>query len=118
MGTDTEKAQPKMRLLSLAGLCRRAGGISPGADAAQRSMRETKKPAAVILSSDASARTAKQITDKGRTYGVPVFVSRHTADETGRALGLSSPVAAFAVTGRGPAASLLDAARAECTLAE
>lgn len=102
-------------LLSLAGLCRRAGGIAPGADATLRELRGRKRPKAVILASDVSERTSKQMTDKGRTYGVPVFRCSYSADDVGRALGMLSPVAAFAVTGRGPWTSLVEAARAECS---
>ncbi len=106
------------KMLSLAGLCRRAGGIVPGADASVREMRGARKPRLVVLSRDVSDRTAKQIKDKGLFYGVSVFVSPYSADETGRALGSRSPISAFAATGKGPAVSLEKAARSECVLWE
>ena len=100
------------RILSLAGLCRRAGGVIPGADSVLSAMRQKGKtfPAVIILSAEASDRTKKQITDKARYNNVPLAVIEADPDTVGRALGLYSPCAAFGVTKRGPYEKLVEAA--------
>ena len=92
------------RILSLAGLCRRAGGVIPGADAVIGSMRKGKgtAPAVIVLSNGASDRTKKQITDKAEYHGIPLMLIDADPDTGGRALGLISPCAVFGVTKRGP----------------
>ena len=52
----------------------------------------------VLLASDASARTAKQVRDKCATYGVPVLPLAADMEAVSRALGKRSAVAAAAVT--------------------
>ena len=103
------------RILSLAGLCRRAGGIIPGSDALLGAVKRGKNalPAVIVLSSEASDRTKKQITDKAVYHSIPLIVIDADPDTVGRALGLISPCAVFGVTKRGPYEKLLEAARSE-----
>lgn len=100
------------RILSLAGLCRRAGGVIPGADSVLTSLRKQgiASPMMIVLSAAASDRTKKQITDKASYYNIPLAVIDADPDAVGRALGLISPCAAFGVTKRGPYEKLLEAA--------
>lgn len=100
------------RILSLAGLCRRAGGVIPGTDSVLTAMRQKGAtfPSVIILSDAASDRTKKQITDKASYYNIPLAIIDADPDTVGRALGLYSPCAAFGVTQRGPYEKLIEAA--------
>ena len=98
------------KILSLAGLCRRAGGVIPGADAVIGSLKKSAPPKVVFVSSEASERTRKQICDKTKFYGIPHVVVSLSPDEIGHALGLMSPCAVFGVTGKGPYEKLVSAA--------
>ncbi len=92
------------------GLCRRAGGVIRGGETILRSVRSestAKKPALVLIASDASDRTAKQLADKCRYYAVPCY--RTTADSYRLAemTGFTSPCAALGVLrGKGPSEAL------------
>ena len=103
------------RILSLAGLCRRAGGVVPGADAVTGDVKRAGKNAftVIVLSSKASDRTKKQITDKAAYYGIPLIVIDAEVCDIGRALGLISPCAVFGVTRKGPYERLQEAAQSE-----
>ncbi len=96
------------KLLSLAGMCRRAGGIVPGADAA---LGAASRAAVLVLSAGASERTKKQIRDKAKSRAVPLLEADADCDAIGHALGLVSPCAVFAVLRRGPYAAIVEAAR-------
>lgn len=89
-------------------LCRKAGGVTAGVGAALDAVRSAKKPECVILASDASDRTKKQVGDKCAFYGVPLFEADVTAEELGEFLGTRSLCAAAAVGGRGPCAVLAE----------
>ncbi|MBQ7923571.1 MAG: ribosomal L7Ae/L30e/S12e/Gadd45 family protein [Clostridia bacterium] len=96
------------------GLCRRAGGVIRGGETILRAVRSdstAKKPMLVLIASDASDRTAKQLADKCRFYQVPCY--RCTADSFRLAeiTGYTSPCAALGLLrGRGPG----DALRTVC----
>ena len=96
------------RVLSLAGLCRRAGGVIPGSEAVISALqrRGTPLPCAIMLSSDASARTIKNVYNKAVGRAVNVYMPGFDSYEAGHALGTRSPIAVFALTGRGPAEPL------------
>lgn len=100
------------RILSLAGLCRRAGGVIPGTDPVLAAVRRKGAtfPAVIIISDSASDRTKKQITDKASYYSIPLAIIDADPDAVGRALGLYSPCAVFGVTKRGPYEKLIEAA--------
>ncbi|MBR6915693.1 MAG: ribosomal L7Ae/L30e/S12e/Gadd45 family protein [Clostridia bacterium] len=90
-------------------LCRKAGAVTAGVGATLDAVRRTDgKPAAVILASDASERTKKQIRDKCAFYGVDLFEIPTPSDELGRFLGGSSLCAAAAIERRGPHATLVE----------
>ncbi len=81
------------KLLSLLGMCRRAGRLSCGHDAAIGSVR-SKSAKLCLLSSDASQRlrneTEREAVFEGRN--IPVRYLHSTMDEIGRATGLKSAV--------------------------
>ena len=98
------------RILSLAGLCRRAGGVVPGADSVISALKRGATPKAVFVSAEASERTKKQICDKTNYKNVPMMIIDASPDEIGHALGLVSPCAVFGVTAKGPYEKLAAAA--------
>ncbi|MBR6806836.1 MAG: ribosomal L7Ae/L30e/S12e/Gadd45 family protein [Clostridia bacterium] len=99
-----ENAQILTKLLSLAGLCRRAGGVVPGADSVISQVQRggKAKTKCVIMSSRATDRTKKQITDKCRSAEVALYVIDADPYDMGEKLGLKSSLAVFALTGKGP----------------
>ena len=106
-----EKQQLLNRLLSLAGLCRRAGGVVPGGDSVISAVQRGTKPKAVILSSFATDRTKKQVTDKCTNANVPLYVVDIDLFELGEKLGLRSSLAVFALTGKGPVSQVVELAK-------
>ena len=101
------------KILSLAGLCRRAGGVIPGADAVISSLKRGTSPRVVFVSAEASDRTKKQICDKTKHNGIPLGTLSASPDEIGHALGLVSPCAVFGITGKGPYEKLVTAVTAD-----
>lgn len=95
------------KMLSMLGICRKAGRLAVGSDAAMTAVRSTGsgKAKLLLISSDASARTAKQFTDKCAYYGVSSL--RVTADSfsIGHAVGKTA-VAVCAVTDSSLASAL------------
>ncbi len=81
------------KLLSLLGMCRRAGKLSCGHDAAVGSVR-SKSAKLCLLSSDASQRLIKEIEREASFEGreIPVRVLYSGMEEIGRATGLKSAV--------------------------
>ncbi|MBR3423737.1 MAG: ribosomal L7Ae/L30e/S12e/Gadd45 family protein [Clostridia bacterium] len=93
-------------------LCRKAGAVTAGVGATLDAVRRNGgKPAAVILASDASERTKKQIRDKCAFYGVDLFEIPASSDELGRFFGSSSLCAAAAIEKRGPHPALVEKLR-------
>lgn len=81
------------KLLSLLGMCRRAGKLSCGHDSAVGSVRSSIAKLC-LLSSDSSQRLRKEI-ERESTYdgrSVPFAVLNSTMEEIGHATGLKSAV--------------------------
>ncbi len=98
------------RVLSLLGLVRRAGGVVAGTDRVLTEVRtKTADIAAILVASDASARTSKQITDKCAFYGVTCVRLGSDSAVLAARMGLRSSCAAAAVLKRGPWKPLCDA---------
>lgn len=112
VSTDMENNQILTKLLSLAGLCRRAGGVVPGADAVISQVQRggKAKTKCVIMSSHATDRTKKQITDKCTNADVTLYVIDCDPYDIGEKLGVRSSLAVFALTGKGPSAAVADLA--------
>ncbi len=87
------------RLLGWVGLCMAAGGVTAGFDLILGDIR-CGKSKLVLLASDASDRTKKQIVDKCSSHGVKCEDSGFTAAELGHAIG-KSECAAISFSGRG-----------------
>ncbi|MBQ4626548.1 MAG: ribosomal L7Ae/L30e/S12e/Gadd45 family protein [Clostridia bacterium] len=81
------------KLLSLLGMCRRAGKLSCGHDAAVGSLR-SKSAKLCLLSSDSSGRLRKEIEREANFDGrsIPVRILFSAMDEIGHAAGLKSAV--------------------------
>lgn len=73
------------KLLSFLGLAMRAGQLVTGEEQVITSMRK-KQVKLVILAQDASPNTAKKVTDKAKTYQVPVLTLA-SREHLGRAIG-------------------------------
>ena len=114
--TEMDKAQLTGKILSLSGLCRRAGGVVPGADAVIGAIKRggRDKPIGVILSAHATERTKKQIGDKTAHAGIRLICIDADPFEIGERLGIPSSCAVFALTGRGPAEQILKLAEQLC----
>lgn len=86
------------KVLSLLGLSRRAGSLTPGFDAA---VLEAKGGRAHLLlaASDISEKTFKNLRYEGDRAGIPTLRLPHTLAETGRACGVKAGV--LAVTDEG-----------------
>ncbi|MCH5201630.1 MAG: ribosomal L7Ae/L30e/S12e/Gadd45 family protein [Oscillospiraceae bacterium] len=86
------------RLLSILGLCRRAGKIVLGTDPVTESI-VTNKAFAVIMAKDFSRNSQKGILKASHMCNVKTYVINRTKDELGTALGKYCAVAA--ITDRG-----------------
>ena len=84
-----------------------AGGVRTGAETVLGEIRAGRAKL-VLLSSDASDRTKKQISDKCKFYNIKLFETQYTADALASVIGKKSPCAAIALTGRGPWKNVLD----------
>ena len=96
------------------GLCMAAGGVKTGVDTVLGEIRSLKARL-VIVSSDASERTKKQLTDKCSYYKVKLIGTDFTADALAGMIGKKAPCAAIALTGRGPWKKVLESLEAEET---
>lgn len=89
------------------GLCRAAGGVTTGTDLVLGEVRRGRAKF-VLVASDASERTKKQIADKCAYYGVPHFEAGCDSDHLSHAVGSHSKSTAAAFSTRGPWRQVLD----------
>ncbi len=99
------------RLLSLLGICRRAGMMVIGFDVAVDSI-ETDKTKLVLAASDISANTAKKLSAVADAHGVDFIYIKRTKDELSFALGKNCVL--VAITDRGFEKKLRELIDAEC----
>ena len=92
----------------LIGLCRLAGGVVVGFDAVLGEVRAGRAKF-VLVASDASDRTRKQLHDKCNYYHVTIFDGTYTSARLAEILGKRSLCAAAAFTGKGPSEAVKDA---------
>lgn len=85
----------------LIGLCKAAGGVVTGTDAVLTEVRRGRAKF-VLIASDASERTQKQLTDKCNYYHVTYFIGNYTGAAIADMLGKRSCCVAAAFTGVGP----------------
>jgi len=110
----TKEEQKFVRYL---GLCRRAGGVIRGGDTILRAVRSenpARRPALVLIASNASERTVKQLADKCRYYSVPFYKCAADSFRLAEITGHTSPCAALGfLAGRGPIEALTAVCAAE-----
>ncbi len=103
---DTEK------LLRYVGLCKRAGGVVRGSELIEKSLHKAPHPVCVLVSSDASERTAGQLQSKCATAGVPCVTIEADKYTLAHTVGATSPCAALALLpGKGPAGVVAEMVR-------
>ncbi len=74
------------RILSLIGLCQKAGKMASGEDTCETAIR-SGKAFLVLLSSDASATTRKKFSNRCHYYEVPLAILPFSKEQLGRAIG-------------------------------
>lgn len=79
-------------ILGWMGLCKAAGGVTSGFDSVLGEVR-CGKSKLVMIASDASERTRKQIKDKCQFHGVKCVECGFSSEEIGHAIGRDSTVA-------------------------
>ena len=84
MNTQSATGKTGSRLASMIGLCRRANRLGCGVDTIKDALK-TGRAHVVLLASDPSDRTRKQLSDKCRTAGVELIPVSLTKEELGRA---------------------------------
>lgn len=94
------------RVLSLLGLCRRAGKLVPGFDAAVLSVK-AKQAKLLLAAADISEKTFKNLTFEGDRAGVPTLRLNTDLQKTGSACGVKAGV--LAVTDEGFARAICNA---------
>lgn len=97
------------RLLSFLGLARRAGKLCLGRDAAEESIRAAKAEA-LLLASDISERSARQIRRDAAEHGVPVLCLAAGMSQIEAAVGKRAGI--LTVTDAGFAGRLMALAKA------
>ena len=102
------KEEISRKTLSYLGLARRCGKCAVGSDAVMSAVRKTgsEEKVAVILASDASERTKKQISDKCAHYGVTLVKDLLTGDEIASAVGKKMTVSTAALTEKNLASAI------------
>ena len=85
----------------LIGLCMAAGGVTTGFDSVLAEVRKGRVKF-LLIASDASDRTKKQLTDKCTQYETKYRIGPYDGTELARMLGKKSTCMAAAFTGRGP----------------
>ena len=92
----------EQRLLSVIGLCAKAGKLIFGTDRICEELRISKcPPLAVVEASGNSANTSKRLKDRCAYYGIAHYVIGSDARALGYAVGKKKPVAAVGITDRG-----------------
>ncbi len=94
-------------LLSMIGICKKAGRAICGTEMVLDAVRKGDgKIRLVIAAGDASDNTKKKLADKSAYYGVKIIFTQLTSAELGGAVGKSGAVAAVGVTDGGLAAAI------------
>ena len=87
----------KDKLLSMLGLCRRAGSVIIGTDLVTKSL-PSGKIKLVMYAADSSQNTEKKITDKCSFYGVKCVKIEQDGAELGHAIGKAATVCVVGIT--------------------
>lgn len=101
-GSLTVMNSEEQRLLSVIGLCAKAGKLIFGTDRICEELRAAKcPPLAVIEASGNSVNTSKRLKDRCAYYGIAHYVIASDALALGYAIGKKKPVAAVGITDKG-----------------
>lgn len=100
------------KILSLVGLARRAGKTVIGTDLVITAVK-AGKASIVLIASDVSERTEKQLCDKCFSHNVKLVSLSATREAMAKAAGKSSPISAVAVTDRNFTAGIVKLLQAE-----
>ena len=101
------------KILTYVGLAAAKRSATLGADLVLKEIRKGKRTICVILASDASERTKKQITDKCSFYEIPLVHADCDMETLGKRVGKISPTACVAVTDKGLAAQIVSVFQSE-----
>ena len=85
----------------LIGLCMAAGGVTTGFDSVMTEIRSGSAKF-LLIASDVSDRTKKQLTDKCTYYHTKYRIGPYTGETLAKMLGKRATCMAAAFTGRGP----------------
>ncbi len=96
------------KILTYLGLAAAKRSTVPGTDLVLSEIRKKKGTICVLLASDASERTKKQITDKCTFYNIPLIHPDCDMYTLGKRIGKSSPAACVAVTDRSLAIQIIN----------
>ena len=94
------------KLCGLLGIAKRSGHILIGFDTVRAALL-AKKTRLVLLASDCSAKTEKELHFAGRDTNCPILTVDATKDEIAAALGLEKPVAVTATDDAGFAKAMM-----------
>ncbi len=97
------------KLVSMIGLCRKAGKTVCGTPLVCLALQKREKPCLVLLAENASPGTQKKIRNKTAFYGVPYILVPVTTEALAHAVGKTGEVAAIAVTDNNLASAILHA---------
>ena len=95
------------KILTYLGLAAAKRSTVLGTDLVLKEIRKLKRPFCVLLASDASERTVKQITDKCAYYSVHLINMPCDMETLGRRVGKISPTACVALTDKGLAEQIV-----------
>ena len=93
--------------MKLLGFCRRSGKIVCGASQVLTTITGKRPPFVVVIASDASQRTEKQLSDKCSFRDVKLYRANATGEQLAQLLGKSGVVMAAGATDSGIAAQII-----------
>ena len=95
------------KILTYLGLAAAKRSVVLGTDLVLREIRKKKGTVCVLLASDASERTKKQISDKCKHYEIPLICAQCDMETLGKRVGKISPTACAAVCDKGLATQII-----------
>ncbi|MBE6588341.1 MAG: hypothetical protein E7647_08015 [Ruminococcaceae bacterium] len=101
------------KILTYLGLAAAKRSVVLGTDLVLKEIRKGKGTWCVLLASDASQRTTKQITDKCNFYEIPLIHPDCDMEALGKRVGKASPTACVAVKDRSLAIQIINNSKDE-----
>lgn len=103
------EVEAKRKITSYLGFARRAGRVEIGVEQSTSASRRHGERCTVILASDASERTKKQVRDKCAATGAPLIDGVLSSDEIALTVGKRMNVSAAAITDKELASAAIEA---------